>query len=35
VILFLIFIALFLFVVDLLFAEFFHLITVLRSGPFH
>ncbi len=34
VILFLAFIAIFLFLVDIVFAEFFHMISVLRSGPF-
>ena len=34
VILFIIFIAIFLFLMDIFFAEFFHLIGVLRTGPF-
>jgi preprotein translocase subunit SecE len=34
VILFLVFIALFLFVVDMLFAQFFYIISVLKTGPF-
>lgn len=34
VILFIIFVAIFLFVFDIVFAELFHLITVLKTGPF-